>query len=99
MGLEIQQNFVDNIQRQLINDSAITLLVPPTKKINDLSSFLVKEISASSSIKSRTTKNNVQKNLFHIQELLKTCNKIPSNGLAIYAIDGTVNAIEPIKCL
>lgn len=99
MAVEIQQQFVDNIQQRLITDSAITLLVPPTKKLNDLSTFLVKEVSASSSIRSRSTRSAVQKNLSHIQELLKNCNKIPTNGIAIYAIDGTANAIEPIKRL
>lgn len=52
---------------------------------NNTASFLTQELSQSSNIKSKQTKDAVQDALKAIQRHLKTLTTIPDNGLAIFS--------------
>ncbi|KAM0686353.1 Electron transfer flavoprotein alpha-subunit [Conglomerata obtusa] len=85
--------------------SMITLIIPPKDMICKAVKMLVDEYGTASNIKSRVNRLSVLSAITSAQHRLKTYNKTPKNGLAIFA--GTVIAeekekkvsygIEPIK--
>lgn len=62
----------------------ITLLVPPTKQISDVSNYLRNELSQSSNIKSKSTRKNVMGAIESILSRLRAFKKAPINGLAFF---------------
>jgi len=63
----------------------ITLMIPPSRKISDVTSYLKNEISESSNIKSKLTRKNVIDCITVLLQKLKTINEIPPNGLVMFA--------------
>jgi len=63
----------------------ISLTIPPTKKLFDVTSYLKKEIGESSNIKSKGNKKNVIDSITAILGKLKNIKEIPPNGLIIYS--------------
>ena len=59
----------------------ISLYVPPSKRISDVTNYLRNEYAQSSNIKSRTTKKNVMWAIDSISGKLKTFKEVPENGL------------------
>ena len=59
----------------------ISLYVPASKRVSDVTSYLKNESAQSSNIKSRTTKKNVMWAIESITGKLKNYKKIPDNGL------------------
>jgi peptide chain release factor subunit 1 len=59
----------------------ISLYVPPSKKIFDVTAYLRNEYAQSSNIKSRTTKKNVMWAIDSIIGRLKNFKEVPENGL------------------
>ena len=59
----------------------ISLYVPASKRVSDVTSYLKNEYAQSSNIKSRTTKKNVMWAIDSITGKLKNYKKIPDNGL------------------
>ena len=64
--------------------SLVTLYVPSTTKINDLSKMINSEISKTSNIKLRQTRQGVQDALQAVSTNIKKLKEIPTNGLAIF---------------
>src|SRR3972149_7656349 len=82
--------------RQLITDlagqrsytnttSLVTMYVPGTEKVPDVMKMVSSEMSKSTNIKSRQTRQNVQDSLQAISSQLKIINKFPENGVAFFA--------------
>jgi peptide chain release factor subunit 1 len=59
----------------------ISLYVPPSKRVPDVTNYLKNEYAQSSNIKSRTTRKNVMWAIDSISGRLKTFKDIPKNGL------------------
>jgi len=62
----------------------ISLYIPPTKQIHDVTSYLRNELSESQNIKSKTTKKNVLSAIESILSRLKTFKQLPENGLVFF---------------
>lgn len=62
----------------------ISLYVPPSKLISDVTSYLKNEYSQSSNIKSAGTRKNVQSAISSIISRLKHYRKTPENGLVFF---------------
>jgi peptide chain release factor subunit 1 len=62
----------------------ISLYVPPTKQISDITAYLRNEYSQSSNIKSKTTKKNVMSAIESILSKLKYFKKPPENGVVFF---------------
>ena len=62
----------------------ISLYVPPTRQISDVSNYLKGEYSQSSNIKSSSTKKNVQSAISSILARLRTYKRVPDNGLVFF---------------
>lgn len=62
----------------------ISLYVPSTKQIFDVTSYLKNEISESQNIKSKTTKKNVLSAIESILSRLKNYKKPPENGVVFF---------------
>jgi len=62
----------------------ISLYVPPTKQISDVTSYLKNELSESQNIKSKQTKKNVLSAIESILSRLKNFKKLPENGLVFF---------------
>ncbi|MCK4443953.1 MAG: peptide chain release factor 1, partial [Thermoplasmata archaeon] len=62
----------------------ISLYVPPTKQISDITNHLRSEYSQSSNIKSKTTKKNVMSAIESIISKLKYFKKPPDNGMVFF---------------
>ena len=62
----------------------ISLYVPPTKRPEDVSSYLKNEFSESSNIKSKSTRKNVTGAIESILSRLRMFKKIPENGLVFF---------------
>ena len=82
----------------------ISLYVPPTKRIDDVSSYLRNEFSESSNIKSKSTRKNVTGAIESILSRLKMWKTVPENGLVFFVghhdvganqTHMTQNVIEP----
>ena len=63
----------------------ISLTIPPTKKIFDVTSYLKKEIGESSNIKSKGNRKNVIDSITAILGKLKNIKEVPPNGIIIYS--------------
>ncbi len=62
----------------------ISLYVPPSKQISDVTSYLKNEYSESQNIKSKSTRKNVLSAIESILSRLKTFKKPPENGLVFF---------------
>jgi peptide chain release factor subunit 1 len=62
----------------------ISLYVPPSKQISDVTAYLRNEYSQSSNIKSKTTKKNVMGAIESILSKLKYFKKPPENGVVFF---------------
>ena len=82
----------------------ISLYIPPTKRLEDVSSYLRNELSESSNIKSKSTRKNVTSAIESILSRLKMWKVVPENGLVFFVghhdvganqTHMTQNCIEP----
>ncbi len=62
----------------------ISLYVPPTKQISDVTAYLRNEVSESQNIKSKTTKKNVLSAIESILSRLRTFRQPPENGVLFF---------------
>jgi peptide chain release factor subunit 1 len=62
----------------------ISLYVPPTKQIFDVTSYLKNELSESQNIKSKTTRKNVLSAIESIMSRLRSFKQAPENGLVFF---------------
>ena len=62
----------------------ISLYVPPSKQISDVTSYLRNELSESQNIKSKTTRKNVLSAIESIMSRLKTFKQPPENGVVFF---------------
>ena len=62
----------------------ISLYVPPTKQIFDVTAYLRNEVSESQNIKSKSTKKNVLSAIESIMSRLKTFKEPPENGVVFF---------------
>ena len=62
----------------------ISLYVPPTKQISDVTSYLKNEFSQSQNIKSKTTRKNVLSAIESIMSRIKTFKQPPENGIVFF---------------
>ena len=62
----------------------ISLYVPPTKQISDVTSYLKNELSESQNIKSKQTRKNVLSAIESIMSRLKNFKQLPENGLVFF---------------
>lgn len=86
--------------------SMISLIIPPGEQLSKTSRLLTDEYGTATNIKSRVNRLSVLGGITSAQTKLKTYNKNPPNGLAIYAgtvlLDGNKEkrisvGIEPVK--
>ncbi len=63
----------------------ISLLIPASRKVHEVMSYLKKEISESSNIKSKGNKKNVLDSISALMGKLRLIKEIPENGLAMYS--------------
>ncbi len=90
--VELTQRQKYDLKRQLEELAAckgkhtelISLYIPPTKQISDVTSYLKNELSESQNIKSKTTRKNVLSAIESILSRLKTFKQLPENGLVFF---------------
>jgi len=70
----------------------ISLYVPPSKKIFDVTSYLKNEFSQSQNIKSKTTRKNVLSAIESIMSRLKQFKEPPENGIIFFVGHKSVGA-------
>jgi len=70
----------------------ISLYVPPSRQISDVSSYLRSEYSQSSNIKSASTRKNVQAAISSILSRLKNFKAPPENGLVFFVGHRSIGA-------
>ena len=70
----------------------ISLYVPPSKQIHDVTSYLKNEYSQSQNIKSKTTMKNVLSAIESIMSRLKQFKKPPENGMIFFVGHKSVGA-------
>jgi len=70
----------------------ISLYVPPSKKIFDVTSYLKNELSQSQNIKSKTTRKNVLSAIESILSRLKQFKQPPENGVVFFVGHKSVGA-------
>jgi peptide chain release factor subunit 1 len=70
----------------------ISLYIPPSKQISDVTSYLKNEISESQNIKSKTTKKNVLSAIESILSRLRTFKQLPENGLIFFVGHTSIGA-------
>ncbi|MCF2139055.1 MAG: peptide chain release factor aRF-1 [Candidatus Lokiarchaeota archaeon] len=63
----------------------ISLMIPPTRKVFDVISYLKKEIGESSNIKSKGNRKNVIDSITALIGQLRNIKEIPPNGLLMYS--------------
>lgn len=63
--------------------SLITMYIPGSTKLSDLSKMITTEIAEASNIKSRQTRQGVQDALQSVSTHVKSMKKLPSNGVVI----------------
>ncbi len=63
----------------------VSLYIPPTKKISDITNHLKNEIAESSNIKSKLTRKNVTDSITSILGQLKNFKETPEKGMAIFS--------------
>ncbi|MBD3352866.1 MAG: peptide chain release factor 1 [Candidatus Lokiarchaeota archaeon] len=81
--LKKQIDFLKN--KKGYHTELITLMIPPDKKISDVTNYLKNEINESSNIKSKLTRKNVIDSITSLLQKLKTIKKIPENGLIMFS--------------
>ena len=62
----------------------ISLYIPPTKEIFDVTNYLKEEISQSSNIKSKSTRKNVTSAIESLISRLRYYRRPPANGIALF---------------
>ncbi|MFQ5907510.1 MAG: peptide chain release factor aRF-1 [Thermoplasmata archaeon] len=62
----------------------VSLYVPPSRQVSDVTSYLRQELSQSSNIKSKTTRKNVMSAIESIMSRLRAFRKVPETGLAFF---------------
>ena len=62
----------------------ISLYIPSTKQVSDVTSYLRNEYSQSSNIKSKSTRKNVMAAIESISSRLKVFKKVPDNGMVFF---------------
>ncbi len=62
----------------------ISLYIPPSKQISDVTSYLKNELSESQNIKSKTTRKNVLSAIESIMSRLKSFKQPPENGVVFF---------------
>jgi len=81
--------------------SLVSLYIPKTTKVTDLSKMISSELSKASNVKCRLTRQGTEKALQSISTHLKSMTKFPDNGLIIFTgqtTDKYINqVIEPIR--
>lgn len=81
--------------------SLVTLYIPNSTKIIEVSKMITSEISKTVNIKSRQTRQGVQDALQAVSSQLKRFASIPNNGLAIFTgqtSDGLISvSVEPVR--
>jgi peptide chain release factor subunit 1 len=75
--------------------SFVSLYIMPGKQISDVVGRLREELAGASNIKSRATKTSVETALQQALNTVATYKTLPPNGLAVFAGQGDVTAIEP----
>jgi len=70
----------------------ISLYVPPSKQISDVTSYLKNELSESQNIKSKQTRKKVLSAIESIMSRLKTFKQLPENGLVFFVGHKSVGA-------
>ena len=70
----------------------ISLYIPPSKQISDVTSYLKNELSESQNIKSKQTRKNVLSAIESIMSRLKTFKQLPENGLVFFVGHKSVGA-------
>ncbi|MFO7677519.1 MAG: peptide chain release factor aRF-1 [Thermoplasmatota archaeon] len=70
----------------------ISLYIPPSKKIFDVTSYLKNELSQSQNIKSKTTRKNVLSAIESIMSRLKQFKEPPENGVVFFVGHKSVGA-------
>jgi peptide chain release factor subunit 1 len=70
----------------------ISLYVPPSKQISDVTSYLKNELSQSQNIKSKATRKNVLSAIESIMSRLKTFKTPPENGVVFFIGHKSVGA-------
>ena len=70
----------------------ISLYIPPSKQISDVSNYLRSEYSQSSNIKSASTRKNVQAAISSILSRLKNFRQPPENGLVFFVGHRSIGA-------
>lgn len=63
----------------------ITLMIPPDRKLSDVTNYLKNEINESSNIKSKLTRKNVIDSITSLLQKLKTIRDVPDNGLFMFS--------------
>jgi len=70
----------------------ISLYIPPSRQISDVSNYLRSEYSQSSNIKSASTRKNVQSAISSILSRLKNFRQPPENGLVFFVGHRSIGA-------
>jgi peptide chain release factor subunit 1 len=70
----------------------ISLYIPPSRQISDVSNYLRSEYSQSSNIKSSSTRKNVQSAISSILSRLKNFKQPPENGLVFFVGHRSIGA-------
>ena len=70
----------------------ISLYIPPSRQISDVSNYLRSEYSQSSNIKSTSTRKNVQAAISSILSRLKNFKQPPENGLVFFVGHRSIDA-------
>jgi len=63
----------------------ISLMIPASRKLSDVTGYLKKEIGESSNIKSKTNRKNVIDSITALLGKLKNIRQVPPNGYAMYS--------------
>ncbi|MBN1213993.1 MAG: peptide chain release factor aRF-1 [Candidatus Lokiarchaeota archaeon] len=63
----------------------ISLFIPPTRKVSDVTGYLKNEISESQNIKSKLTRKNVLDSISTLIGQLKNIKTLPENGLIMFS--------------
>lgn len=72
-------------KKQGFHTELVSLYIPPTKKISDMTTHLKNEIAESSNIKSKLTRKNVIDSITSILGQLRNFSKTPEKGMAIFS--------------
>lgn len=83
------KKFIQELDKKTAIDghstTLVTVIIPPSTPISEITELIRQEVSTAARIKSRTTRKHVQTALSSIQSRLKYWHRVPKNGLIIYA--------------